>query len=221
MASPLLGDQRMLARSRPSEGGSGGTPVREQLQDLPLLRAAQAGDAEALDALLRRHLPHVHRFGMKMCRDREDAQEVLQETLFAAARGLRGFRGASSLSTWLFAIARSFCIKKRRRSAFAPEVISLDSEASPRAGDSPDGAPDPERRLAGIELVAELTSAIASLPPAHREALILSEVDGLSPAEAAAATAVSVAALKSRLHRARAEVRRRLAPLLAPSRRGH
>ena len=53
---------------------------------------------------------------MKMCRDPEDAQDVLQETLFAAARTLHGFRGASSVSTWLYTIARSFCIKKRRRS---------------------------------------------------------------------------------------------------------
>ena len=58
---------------------------------------------------------------MKMCRDPEDAQDVLQDTLLAMARGVRDFRGASSISTWLYTIARSFCIKKRRRSKFAPE----------------------------------------------------------------------------------------------------
>ena len=77
---------------------------------------------------------------MKMCRDPEDAQDVLQETLFAAARTLHGFRGASSMSTWLYTIARSFCIKRRRRSVFAPEVVSLDSEA-PLARAAADPAP--------------------------------------------------------------------------------
>ena len=75
------------------------------------MEAAQGGDGEALDALLRQYQPQIFRFGMKMCRDPEDAQDVLQETLLAAARTLHGFRGASSLSTWLYTIARSFCIK--------------------------------------------------------------------------------------------------------------
>src|SRR6187397_3346990 len=87
------------------------------------------GDRQALEALLERHQAQVYRFGMKMCRDPEDAADVLQDTLFAMARGVRDFRGASSLSTWLYTIARSFCIKKRRRSKFAPAAErSLDSD---------------------------------------------------------------------------------------------
>jgi RNA polymerase sigma-70 factor (ECF subfamily) len=77
------------------------------LKDDALMEAAQGGDAGALDALLRQYQPQILRFGMKMCRDPEDAQDVLQETLFAAARTLHRFRGASSLKTWLYAIARS------------------------------------------------------------------------------------------------------------------
>ena len=67
---------------------------------------------------------------MRMCRAEEDAKDVLQETLLAAARTLPDFRGASSVSTWLYTIARSFCIKQRRRSKFAPEAVeSLDAGA--------------------------------------------------------------------------------------------
>lgn len=180
------------------------------------MRAAQRGDGAALDELLSRYQPHILRFGMKMCGDVEDAQDVLQETLLAAARTLPGFRGASRLSTWLYAIARSFCIKKRRRSAFAPEVVSLDSEAT-GAGASPDHAPDPERSLAAKELATALESAIAGLEPAYREVLLLRDVEGLSAAEAAEVTGLGVAAVKSRLHRARREIRERIAPMLVPS----
>lgn len=99
-----------------------------------LLAAARAGDPHALETLLQRHQAQVYRFGMRMCRDPEDAKDVLQETLLSMARSVRDFRGASSLSTWLYAIARSFCIKKRRRSKFAPnEERSLDSDVTVEA----------------------------------------------------------------------------------------
>ena len=180
-----------------------------------LVRAAQDGDEGALDALLKRYQPQIFRFGMNMCRDPEDAREVLQDTLFAAARTVHGFRGASSISTWLYAIARSFCIKKRRRSVFAPEVVSLESGPSPARG-ARDGGRDPERILADREVGAALEAAIASLEPEYREVLLLRDVEGLSAAEVAEVTSLSVPAVKSRLHRARASVRQRLAPLLAP-----
>jgi RNA polymerase sigma-70 factor, ECF subfamily len=180
-----------------------------------LIEAAQGGDGDALDALLKQYQPHIYRFGMKMCRDPEDAQDVLQDTLFAAARAVHGFRGSSSVSTWLYAIARSFCIKKRRRRVFAPEVVSLETEAL-RAQAARDKAPDPERSLAHRELATALESAIASLEPEYREVLLLRDVEGLSAAEVAEVTGLSVAAVKSRLHRARGAVRGRLAPFLAP-----
>jgi RNA polymerase sigma-70 factor, ECF subfamily len=186
------------------------------LKDEALMEAAQGGDGEALDSLLRQYQPQIFRFGMKMCRDPEDARDVLQETLFAAARTLHGFRGASSLTTWLYTIARSFCIKSRRRSVFAPEVVSLESEAT-LARAATDTAPDPERALAGREIAAVLESAIAALEPEHREVLLLRDVEGLSAAEVAEVTGISVAAVKSRLHRARVSVRDRVAPLLVPA----
>jgi RNA polymerase sigma-70 factor (ECF subfamily) len=105
-----------------------------------LLRAAQGGDEDALDVLLKRYQPQIFRFGLKMCRDPEDAREVLQDTLFAAARTLHGFRGASSISTWLYTIARSFCIKKRRRGVLAPEVVSLRGIRSSWPGVAPDAS---------------------------------------------------------------------------------
>ena len=181
-----------------------------------LLEAARAGSGEALEALLERHEARLYRFARRLCRHREDAEDVLQESLLAAARGLPGFRGASSLGTWLYTIARSFCIKKRRRSVFAPTEVSLDTEASAAARGLADPARRPDDALEASRLEAALEGAIAGLDRPYREVLLLRDVEGLSAAEVARVTGLSVAAVKTRLHRARGRLREALAPLMAP-----
>jgi RNA polymerase sigma-70 factor (ECF subfamily) len=180
-----------------------------------LLARARTGDREALEALLADHQAQIYRFGLKMCRDPEDAQDVLQDTLFAMARGVRDFRGASSVSTWFYAIARSFCIKKRRRSKFAPaETRSLDSDASLEAFQLADPAKALDDALAGREVEMALEQAIGALEPIYREVLLLRDVEGLTAPEVAEVLGVGVQAVKSRLHRARLSVRAQVAPLL-------
>jgi RNA polymerase sigma-70 factor (ECF subfamily) len=189
--------------------------VTEASSDERLLAAARAGDRQALEALLERHQPQVYRFGMKMCRDAEDAKDVLQDTLLAMARGVRDFRGASSISTWLYTIARSFCIKKRRRSKFAPETErSLDTDVAAEARHVAAKTDEPDEALAGRQVERALEQAIAALEPMYREVLLLRDVEGLSAAEVAEVVGASVQAVKSRLHRARLSVRERVAPLL-------
>jgi RNA polymerase sigma-70 factor (ECF subfamily) len=183
--------------------------------DEDLLASARAGDEHALEALLERHQAHVYRFGMKMCRDPEDAKDVLQETLLAMARGVREFRGASSLSTWLYTIARSHCIKKRRRSKFAPEVErSLETDAAADAGRLAAPGDGPDEVLASKQVERALEAAIAGLEPAYREVLLLRDVEGLTAPEVAEVVGASVQAVKSRLHRARLAIRERVGPLL-------
>ena len=190
--------------------------------DTQLLAAAQAGDPRALDALIERHQRRVYRFGLKMCRDPEDAKDVLQDTLIAAARSIRDFRGASSVSTWLYTIARSFCIKRRRRSKFAPEQEeSLDSrEPGLEARQVVDPTRSPDEELAGRQVEGALEQAIAGLDPMYREVLILRDVEGLSAPEVAEIMGLTVEAVKSRLHRARLTVREAVAPLLSPDTAG-
>jgi RNA polymerase sigma-70 factor (ECF subfamily) len=186
-----------------------------EASDESLLVAARAGQKDALEALLERHQPQVYRFGMKMCRDPEDAKDVLQDTLLTMARSVRDFRGASSLSTWLYTIARSFCMKKRRRSKFAPESErSLDSDAAAEASHLASPTAGPEEALAGRQVERALEEAIAELEPMYREVLLLRDVEGLSAAEVGEVVGASVQAVKSRLHRARLSVRERVAPLL-------
>ncbi|MPZ21331.1 MAG: sigma-70 family RNA polymerase sigma factor [Luteitalea sp.] len=185
-------------------------------RDEDLLAAAQQGDPDALEALILRYQPRVYRFGVKMCRDVEDAADVVQETLLAMARSVRGFRGDASVSTWLYTIARSFCVKKRRRSKFAPaQEESLEALGNERLEDVSDPARGPEQEAAGREIERALTTAVESLDAAQREVLVLRDVEGLSAPEVAKVLGLSVQAVKSRLHRARLAVRQRVAPLLS------
>ena len=188
-----------------------------QQTDEQLVDGARAGDRASLERLLERHERRVYRFGLKMCRDPEAAKDVLQETLIAAARTVKDFRGASSPSTWLYAIARSFCIKQRRRSRFAPEhEESLDvADTGREVREIADPGRSPDEALSGRQVERALEQAIAELDPMYREVLLLRDVEGLSAAEVSEAVGVSVEAVKSRLHRARVAVREKVAPLLS------
>ncbi|MCG5054704.1 MAG: sigma-70 family RNA polymerase sigma factor [Myxococcales bacterium] len=187
--------------------------VTEPASDEALLDAARAGDSEALERLLERHQAQVYRFGMTMCRSPEDAKDVLQDTLIAVARGVRDFRGSSSLSTWLYTIARSFCIKKRRRSKFAPE-LERTADVSDLGAFATDPGAGPDELLVSKQVRLALEEAIGALAPAYREVLLLRDAEGLTAPEVAEVLGLSVAAVKTRLHRARAEVRAQVGPKL-------
>jgi RNA polymerase sigma-70 factor (ECF subfamily) len=165
--------------------------------------------------LLVRYQPRLYRFGLTMCGNVEDAGDVAQESLISMARSLREFRGDASISSWLYTIARRFCMKKRRKSKFAPtREDSLDAPATRAADRLADPAPDPEQTATNRELATVLTRAIDALEPPQREVLVLRDVEGLSAAEVAEVLGISIEAVKSRLHRARVAVRRELAPVL-------
>ncbi len=183
--------------------------------DADLIEAARGGDADALEALILRYQPRVFRFGMKMCRNVDDAGDIVQETLLALARKVGEFRGEASVSTWLFAIARNACIRRRRRSKFAPaRVESLESLDAVLRDGIADPSIGPERTAFGHELEQRLTLAIDTLDAGQREVLVLRDVEGLSAPEVADVLGINVDAVKSRLHRARMAVRARLAPAL-------
>jgi len=174
-----------------------------------LLAAARRGDRVALGRLLERSQQRVFGFGMKMCGDVEDAKDVAQDTLLTMARSVRDFRGEASLSTWLYAVARSFCIKKRRRTKGAPARLEpLDRAAHEKSAEP---SPTPEQILLGREARETVAAALGRLEPEAREVVVLRDIEGLSAAEVAEVTGLSVPAVKSRLHRARAALRERLA----------
>ena len=179
--------------------------------DRELLEKARGGNSAAVDELLSRHERQIFRFGLRMCGNEEDARDVLQETLLAAFKNIHDFRGDAQLSTWLYQIARSHCLRSRRRAVGEPastEPLEKRAEAVP----SEQAAPDAQAHAR--EIGALLQAAILSLSEAHREVIVLRDVEGLSAEEAARVLGLEVGALKSRLHRARMELRERLVTFL-------
>ena len=187
-----------------------------------LIASSKGGDAAALDELVRVHQGRVYGFAMRMCRNVEDAKDILQETFLGMVRSISDFREESKFSTWLYRIASNACLKKRRRGVHDPtpeQELSLDA-LMPRPdseGHKPeiaDWSDDAERALLRGELSGRMEAAIDKLPKDYKIVLVLRDVEGLSAEEAAQAVGLSVAAVKSRLHRARVFVRRELAEYL-------
>lgn len=203
---------------RPAELASKGATAAEEDVNLSkksqLLQSAKSGDREALESLLAEEAPSIYRFGMRMCRHEQDAEDILQETMLAASRSLADFREDSSLSTWLYTIARRFCIKKRRQGKFTPRRIeSLEAHFS-EAEQLVHPGKSPDETAQSRELRTALEAAVAKLEPEHREVILLRDVEGLTANEVATILGLSVVAVKSRLHRARLCLRETLVPLL-------
>ena len=185
------------------------SPTSSDLNEL--VARARSGDREALEGVLAAIAPSVHRFGLRMCKNVHDAEDVLQDTLINIATHLGEFEGRSSLSSWVFALTRSACTRKRRGLKNRPPV------SDEQIAETPDQAPTPEARAADQELASALSSALDGLSDDHREVILLRDIEGLSAPEASSALGISVDALKSRLHRAREALRTALRPLLEPT----
>jgi len=183
--------------------------------DIDLVAASRRGDSAALDELVTRYQPRVFRFGVRLCGDAETAADVAQDTLLAMARSLRDFRADASLSTWLYAITHRACLRHRRKKRFQPaREESLDALPPDQRDALAASARDPEQALAGREIEVALKAAIAGLKPAEREVLLLRDVEGLTAPEVGEVLGLGLAAVKSRLHRARLAVRQKLEPLI-------
>ena len=177
--------------------------------DPGLLERARGGDPRALEALLADLAPSISRFGRRMCGHTHDAEDVLQDTLLNVATHLGEVQGAASLRGWVFALTRSACARRRRGLKNRP--------AAPLDVEPLDAGRGPEERAADRELAAALSTALERLPDEYREVLLLRDVEGLTAPEAAEALGLTLAALKSRLHRARGALREAIGPLVSPA----
>lgn len=172
----------------------------------PELAAAQAGDLAALNRLIAAHRQGVYRYGLRVCRTTEDAEDAVQEALWAATRAIRSFRGtASSIVSWLFTIVRRECFRLLDGHRRAPQPVDGGDDRLVAEGT------DPQEALALHQRAEFLAGALAALDPIDREAVLLRDIQELSAPEAAAQLGISIAALKSRLHRARLKLRDQVA----------
>jgi RNA polymerase sigma-70 factor (ECF subfamily) len=179
-----------------------------------LVARARSGDPKAIRRLIDLVSGPVFRFGRGFCGNVPDAEDVAQVVLVTLLRKLGDLRGDAALTTWTYVVARNACRRRRRRERGAGvRLESLEGARSGRAAfQIADASADPSRAAERRELGGILERAIAALPAAHREALILRDVEGLRARAAAEVLGVDVAALKSRLHRARLALRAALEP---------
>ncbi len=175
-----------------------------------LIERAKAGDTAAMEQLLATVAPAIQRFGIRMCRNDDDAEDVLQDALLTIANHLGEFEGRSSFSSWAFTLARSACSRKRRGLKNQPH-LSLDDTVN-----SHEASPTPEQQVADREMAQALNWALDRLPEDYREVILLRDVEDLTAPETAESLGISVEAVKSRLHRARRALRDALKPVLEP-----
>jgi RNA polymerase sigma-70 factor (ECF subfamily) len=188
--------------------------VKEPAGDeLALVQAARNGDVGAFEQLLKRYDRKIFRLAHHITQQREDAEDVLQETFLKAYQNLAGFQGNSKFYTWLVRIAVNESLMKLRKRR-SDRTVSLDEEVETEDGsmprEVPDWGPSPEQLYGREELNDILARTIHGLPPSFRTVFVLRDVEGLSTEETAEALALSVPAVKSRLLRARLQLRDRL-----------
>jgi RNA polymerase sigma-70 factor, ECF subfamily len=170
-----------------------------------ILQAAAVGDDRALELLVRTYHDRVYRFGLRVCRDAFDADDAVQEAFVTLARRPDVVRHPGALS-WLMTVIRNACLRMLQPLRRARTRLAEADES----GALPAPALDPEAALERWQLVHRVHRAIAALEQPYREVLILRDLEGLSGEQVCAALGLSPAAMKSRLHRARAAIREML-----------
>src|SRR5512146_1853183 len=188
--------------------------VDEPVSDeLALVQAAKAGDIGAFEQLVKRYDRNVFRIAQHITQNREDAEDVVQDAFLKAYGNLGQFQGQSKFYTWLVRIAVNEALMKLRRRR--PErMVSLDEDVKTDEDSIPrevaDWSPNPEQQYSQAELRDILTKTIQGLPASFRTVFVLRDVEGLSTEETAEALNLSIPAVKSRLLRARLQLRERL-----------
>lgn len=183
--------------------------------DSELIQAIQAGQIERFPELVQRYEGALYNFGLKMCGETQDAEDVVQDTFLNVFRYLEGFRYETKFKNWLYRIATSTCIKKKRKSKFAPDrELSLDEflphDEAAVERQVPAWASLPLEQVLNDELSRTLKKAILELPEKYRVVLVLRDIEGFSTDESAHILNLSPSNIKVRLHRARLFLRDKL-----------
>lgn len=179
-----------------------------------MLRSALAGDREALGRLLSGLADQLYYVAFRVLYSHEEAEDAVQDGLLAATKNLKTFHGRAQFSTWLTRVVINAALMRRRKihahtTTSTDQPISDESEVC-MAAKIADPGPDPEQVYAREEQFTIINQWFETLPSSYRTALRLRNVEGMTTQEAAEALRVSEGTLKSRLHRARLELSRRL-----------
>jgi RNA polymerase sigma-70 factor (ECF subfamily) len=189
----------------------------QDASDLELVRSAGGGDDEAFHALIDRHAPTLFRVAQSLTRNRQDAEDLMQETFVGAYRGLKNFAGRSSVKTWLVQILTRQAAKAWHRSRHHRSARSIDASGDDEnsgggggGGYENDRSLSSESQTAAVDRRLDVMAVLKTISAPHRQVLVLREIRGLSYEEIAQVLEVPRGTVESRLSRARAEFREKL-----------
>ena len=168
------------------------------------MRRAQAGEVTAFEQLAGVYADRLYAVVVRLVSDRTEAEDVVQESLLRAWRGIGHFQGRAMFSTWLYRIAVNESNRALERRLRRGPVVPVDEDSMQVPAPAHDG---PASQAEQEELRQGLDIAIADLTPPYRTALVLRDIEGLSTREAAKIAGIGESAFKSRLHQARLKVR--------------
>lgn len=182
--------------------------------DIEFLDRIQSGDKSAFDELVGKYEGRLYNFGLKVCKNVRDAEDLVQETFINVYKSLGGFRKEAKLKNWVFSIAANACRTIRRKSRFAPETELSFEEFIPsdhsKIENRPGWASAPVEQLLNSELSSKIKEAVNALPDRYKLVLVLRDMEGFSTEETAAILSISPQNVKVRLHRARLFLREEL-----------
>jgi RNA polymerase sigma-70 factor, ECF subfamily len=186
--------------------------------EVELARKLIAGEPEAFDRFVEHFRTKIFHYSWLMCGQREDAEEVAQETLLKVFENFEDLREPQRVRPWVFRIAKNACLMKRRKSVFAPSqelslddfLPAMDHEGGHARLQIADWSRLPDRQILQAELKQTLDRAIGALPENYRSVILLRDVEELSTTETAQILDLTEDVVKTRLHRARLAVRQML-----------
>lgn len=185
-----------------------------ELTDKQLVTRMKRGDGGAFEEFVRRYESKAYHLALRLTRSQEDAEEVLQDVFVTVHRKIQLFEGKSAFSSWLYRIVVNASFMKLRKNRQHPTISVEDLSPQMKAmccdGDLNNSGPRTDEPVLGREISKMLEGAITRLPKQYRSVFVLRDVNGLSNQEVGQILRLSVPAVKSRLHRARLMLRKKL-----------
>lgn len=213
---------KRLPKDWASTVGEGALRERSELEsararDLKLVQSSLAGDRQAFRELVEHYQSRAFALALGIVKNRQDAEDIVQESFVKAYLSLKNFKGESAFYTWLYRIVTNMSIDFKRRVArnggTASEYDESQSNPAPNLNATEEGVVQPQEALLRKERAQQIHQALAELSPEHRAVIVLREVDGLSYEEIADVVGVSKGTVMSRLHYARKKMQQVLGDL--------
>jgi RNA polymerase sigma-70 factor (ECF subfamily) len=182
----------------------------QSMADEDVVRCVLAGDTSKFEILMRRHNQRLYRVACAILHNEAEAEDLIQDTYVRAYQYLSQFEGRAKFSTWLTRIAVNEALARRRRQGLYKELDPMSEHQGEKMDRFASTTPSPEQQASSSETLRLLEQAVASLPEIYRTVFVLRDVEDMDTGDTAAVLNISEENVKTRLHRARALLRKKL-----------